>query len=72
MSQSEFYQELVETLRRPSMEEGDITPKQLALDSGTSIGVARGRLNEMEEEGTLEKYRVFDGRNWIVVYREKK
>lgn len=72
MSQSELYQELIESLRMPGPQPDDITAKQLALDSGCSVWVARRNLNEMAEEGTIEKCRIFNGRNWIVVYREPK
>lgn len=72
MNQSEFYQELVETLSRPGMEEGDITVQQLAKDAGIGQGVARKRLSELEEAGELEKHRVFGRRSWVDVWRVPK
>lgn len=72
MKQNKLYQELVESLKRPCMEEGDITVKQLALDAKIGEGKARRRLNEMNEEGVLEKHKVFVGNSWVDVYREPK
>lgn len=72
MSQSEFYQELIETLKRPCLEPDDITVKRLAIDAKIGEGVARRRLNELVKEGELELHRVFHGQSWLDAYRVPK
>lgn len=72
MSQSEFYQELVESLIRPLLEPDDITVKQLAIDSDIGEGKARRQLEELTREGELEKHEVWTGRAWAFAYRVPK